>query len=104
MKRRSRTIVFPLFAFLFGAGLLFAPSARADVPGLQIAPLQYEDTLHAGQVKNGYVDVSNPGDSSVDITSSVKGFSQIDAQGNLKFFDDADLTNAITVGLSDFTL
>ena len=104
MKQFRRTIAVVLLTAVSGAGLILPYPAQADVPGLQIAPLQYEDTLRAGQVKSGYIDVSNPGDASVDITSSVKGFSQIDSRGNLKFFDDSDLSNAITVGLGNFTL
>jgi hypothetical protein len=90
--------------YLSTALLVSGGQAQADVPGLQIAPLEYQDTLRPNIVENGYIDVSNPGDSTVDISSDVKGFAQIDSQGSLRFFDDTDLANAITVGLPNFTL
>ena len=99
-----RALGVALVVALAAAALLGSHAARADVPGLQIAPLEYEDSLRTGVVKNGYIDVANPGDSQVDVISSVKGFSQIDTHGNLRFYDDPDLSSAITVGLPSFSL
>jgi hypothetical protein len=94
----------PLLLAGLACALVLPPAARADVPGLQVAPLQYEDTLHPGHVENGFIDVSNPGDAPIDIVSSVKGFRQTGTNGDLQFFDDPDLSAAITVGLDHFTL
>jgi hypothetical protein len=85
--------------------LWIAPgTAQAEVPSLQVAPLQYDSTLAPGKVSTGYVDVSNPADSTVTITSSVRGFRQAGRNGDLQFFDDADLSAAIQVGLTQFEL
>jgi hypothetical protein len=58
----------------------------------------------AGKVKTGFIDVSNPTDSPLQIQSSVQGFRQTGTQGDLQFFDDADLANAIGVDLKSFQL
>jgi hypothetical protein len=83
---------------------LIAAPAQADVPSLQVSPLQYEDTLKPNRVSGGYIDVSNPSDSTVDITSTVRGFKQVGTNGDLEFFDDPDLSAAIKVGLESFSL
>jgi len=77
--------------------------ARADA-GLQLNPLQYEDTLASGHVKAGYVDVANPSDMTVAIATSVQGFRQSDTDGNLSFFDEPDLAAGIKPGLDRFEL
>ena len=99
----------PLAAAVFAltsaiAVLVFATPARADTPSLQVAPLQYTSALSPGKVSAGFVDVSNPTDTSVHITSSVKKFRQTNSSGDLQFSDDADLSEGIKVDLSDFTL
>jgi hypothetical protein len=69
-----------------------------------VAPLQYETQLEPGKVHQGFIDVSNPADSEVKIASSVQGFRQIGTDGNLEFFTDPDLSNAIKPGLTDFSI
>jgi hypothetical protein len=81
-----------------------APSARADAPSLQVSPLQYQDELKPGHIEQGYVDVSNPGDSEITVDSSVQGFRQVGTEGNLEFFTDPDTSAAIKVGLNNFIL
>ena len=89
-----------------GCALLAWPwqPARADVPSLQVAPLQYESSLTPGRIASGYVDVANPSDTTVTIESSVKGFRQTGHDGDLEFFDDPDLPAAIKPGLDRFNL
>ncbi len=89
---------------LLAAVLVHAPAAFASAPSLQVAPLQYTATLKPGTVSSAFIDVSNPADASVDIISEVKGFRQVDQDGNLGFFDDPDYATAIKVGLPKFTL
>lgn len=112
MKRRFARMP-PSFARLgfliapglaLGLALTMPPAARADVPSLQVAPLQYESTLTPGRIANGFIDVSNPSDTSVTIVSSVQGFRQTGHDGDLEFYDDADLAAAIKPGLDNFTL
>ncbi len=75
---------------------------RAET-SLQVNPLKYDDTV-GGQVKSGYIDVANPGDAPVTITTEVDGFRQADLDGNLQFFHDDTLTIAIKPDLSQFVL
>jgi hypothetical protein len=90
-------------ALLF-ATLLPAIPAEADVPGLQVNPLQYEDTLSTSTVKLGYIEVSNPSDTTITLESSVQGFRQIDNAGRLSFFDDPQISDGIKVDLAKFDL
>jgi hypothetical protein len=82
---------------------LLPVAASASAPGLQINPLQYEDTL-TDHIKNGHVDVSNPTDTKATINTSVRGFRQQGDRGDLEFYDDADLSAAIKVDLQSFEL
>jgi len=86
------------------ATLLPAVPAEADVPGLQVNPLQYEDTLTTSTVKLGYIEVSNPSDTTISLESSVQGFRQKDNQGRLSFFDDPQISTGIKVDLPKFDL
>jgi len=86
------------------AAALWSPVAHADAPALQVAPLEYDDTLRAGHIEQGFVDVANPGDASIEVASQVRGFKQTGTSGDLEFFDDPDLARAITVSLTDFSL
>lgn len=95
----------PLLAVTLLVALCAAPApARADIPGLQVSPLDYQDVLIAGHNKDGYVDVSNPGDSAVQIEASVRGFRQTGTDGRLEFFDDPALASGVTVDLPSFVL
>lgn len=78
-------------------------SAFADA-GLQLNPLKYEDKITTDTVRRGYIDVANPGDSTVKVETSVRGFRQIDLDGNLAFFDDRALTAGIIPDLGTFDL
>lgn len=93
-----------LFLLILGLSLLAAPAARADVAGLQLNPLKYEDTLTTTTVKTGFIDVANPSDAAVSIATRVQGFRQADLEGRLAFFDDADLSAGIQVSLDRFEL
>lgn len=97
-------MVFGLAGVTALAGWWMAPIARADVPSLQLAPLQYEATLTPGRVASGYIDVSNPSDTPVTIVSKVQGFRQVGHDGELEFFDDPELAAAIKPGLDTFSL
>lgn len=84
--------------------LSLAPSAALADASLQLNPLKYEENLPDATVRQGFVEVSNPSDTSVTVTTSVQGFKQADLDGNLTFFDDAQLTSGIIPNLSSFIL
>ncbi|GAC1372707.1 MAG: hypothetical protein NVSMB39_6970 [Candidatus Saccharimonadales bacterium] len=94
-----------LLLLLFFLLIPFVPTgARAEVPGLQVNPLQYEERLTTDQVKLGYIDVANPSDTSISIQSKVQAFRQQGSQGQLQFFDDAQIAGGINVDLPKFDL
>jgi hypothetical protein len=85
--------------------LALAPTiALADVPSLQVNPLKYQSTMLGSDVRNGYVDVSNPTDATVHVEATVQGFRQNDLAGDLSFFGNLAIQQAITLGLTDFQL
>jgi hypothetical protein len=90
---------------LLGLSLaLVSAPALADVPSLQVAPLSYHGTLSPGVIESGFVDIANPSDETIDITSNVQGFRQTNTKGDLAFYTDPVLSAAITVGLTNFQL
>jgi len=93
-----------LASLLLLTALLPAIPAEADVPGLQVNPLQYEDTLTSGSVRLGYIEVSNPSDTTITLESRVQGFRQKDNAGRLSFFDDPQISDGIKVDLAKFDL
>lgn len=103
--RRPVTYVRPIIlSLVVAAATLMLPGyVRADA-GLQLNPLRYDDVLSTDAVKNGFIDVANPSDTTVTIKTSVRGFRQADLDGNLAFFDDAALREGIIPGLKAFDL
>ncbi len=86
-------------------GLCLAPNlASANATGLQVNPLKYVDKLTSGQVKSGYIDVSNPGDTTVTIMANVESFRQTNLNGDLQFYPDARLSAGIKPDLPQFDL
>ena len=86
------------------APVILPLTARADAVGLRLAPLKYEQTITTTKPQQGFIDVANPSDASVNITTSVQGFSQTDTDGNLAYYDNPTLAAAITPDLTSFTL
>ncbi len=80
------------------------PGAALADAGLQLNPLRYDDVMTGTTVKNGFIDVSNPSDTTVTIHTSVRGFKQADLDGNLSFFNDDVLTAGIRPSLDTFDL
>lgn len=72
--------------------------------GVQIRPLMYEEKLEPGETKKGFVDISNPANREVSLSTHVQGFKQVDAEGNLEFFDVEYLEEAIQLDFTEFTL
>ena len=89
---------------LLAVAMALPAAARAEVPGLQVNPLQYEDTLATSAVKLGYIEVSNPSDTTISLQANVQGFRQQGTDGHLTFFDDAQISDGIKVDLPKFEL
>jgi hypothetical protein len=90
--------------FILLLGVLFPAVALADAPSLQVNPLKYQSTLIGSDVRGGFVDVSNPTDTTVSIQADVQGFRQDDLAGDLSFFSNLAIQQAITLGLTQFQL
>ncbi len=100
-NRRALVAVYGL-AIVF-IGYIQAVPAHAEA-SLQVSPQRYEEVISGTAVRNGFVDVSNPSDTSVQLQSEVQGFRQANLAGDLEFFDDATLSAAIGVDLPTFVL
>lgn len=79
-----------------------ASPALAAIPAIQVSPLKYQDTLAGATSKLGFVDVSNPTDSTISLHSEVEAFRQINLSGDLQFYKDDAITQGITVSATDF--
>ena len=88
----------------FGLAILAASPAVAATATLQLAPLKYQATLHAGSPQTGYVTVSNPSDTAITVRSQVQAVHQTGTNGDLTFNDDAAITAAITISADNVTL
>lgn len=85
-------------------GWMFFVGTPAHAETLRMQPLEYRTTLAAGDVQKGFVDIANPGRETVIVTTSVRAFRQIDDQGTLEFYDDAEVSAGITPDLDEFEL
>ena len=92
------------YIVILGLVLSLAPTAVLADASLQLNPLKYEDVLPDATVRQGFVEVSNPSDTGIKVTTSVRGFKQADLDGNLAFFDDPQLSNGIIPDLPAFVL
>ena len=82
---------------------LYLQSVSAQ--SLKIAPLLYDDAVLAkGEIKKGYVDISNPSSVKSVVTLQVKAFRQIDDQGGLEFHADERVAAGIKLDLDRVTL
>lgn len=79
-------------------GIVSADSA------IKIQPVMIRETLKAGEVKKGHVDVSNPNQAAITVTLSVKAFRQIDDRGSLQFVDEPRIAEAIRLDVTEITL
>lgn len=86
----------------FGIGLFAAPNTEAL--GLKIAPHSYEATLAKGEVKKGYIDISNPSSTTLDVSLEVQAFRQVDDEGSLEFFDSEQLQAGVKLDYESFSL
>jgi len=92
-----------LSVLLMASICIFLP-ATANALGLKVTPLKYEEQLELGSSKSGFVDVSNPNDVAITVTTSVRGFRQIDLDGNLEFYENEQLSEGIVISVDRFDL
>jgi hypothetical protein len=81
---------------------LWPESALAS--SLKVSPLKYQEIVPADKAKLGFVDVSNPTDSSQEIISEVQAFRQTNLEGDLEFYQDARIAEGIQVATKSFVL
>jgi hypothetical protein len=90
---------------LIGIKVQAADNNQNDINfGLKIAPTSVEATVNKNQNMKGYIDISNPDNVSKTIITSVSAFKQINNNGDLQFYNDADLSKSILLDLSNFEL
>lgn len=83
-----------------GIALLLAQTAHA----VKVAPLSYNIELAQGQKKKGFIDVTNNQPIKVKFTFTVQAFKQINAQGDLQFFDDEKIRAGIALDYNAFEI
>lgn len=87
------------------AGLLSLMSApQTQAVSLKLQPLTYRESLSSGETKTGFIDVSNPTEETLRLTTTVEGFRQVDDEGQLEFFASEQLEAAITLDSDEFRL
>jgi hypothetical protein len=97
-----RSVVVVLFLALIGSFVQHGGTAGALA--LKIAPLEYKTTLEKDERKKGFIDISNPSGSSIDVSVEVQAFKQINDDGGLQFYDEGLLQKGIKPELKDFEL
>lgn len=84
------------------SGLVSASDASAL--GLKVAPLEYKTTLAKNERKRGFIDVSNPTGSPLNVNVTVRGFRQVKDDGSLQFYEDPLISSGISPELSSIEL
>lgn len=92
-----------IFALLVVAVVL-TPVSEVEAASLRVNPLMYKESLKPGEVKKGFIEVSNPSGSSVIVQFNVKGFKQVDGEGNLEYFPSESLSKGILLDLKEVEL
>jgi hypothetical protein len=92
-----------LSTLLVVVGILVTPK-NGHALGLKVAPLLYEEKLNSGDVKKGFIDISNPDDIRKTITVEVDGFKQINNNGDLGFHEAPEYQTGIRLDYTTFEL
>ena len=93
-----------LAAAIVSFGVANHQTAHANEAALRILPLTYQETLAKGEIKKGHVDVVNPTDKTVSLTTDILAFRQTDDRGSLEFYESEQITQAIKPDLDSFKL
>lgn len=84
-------------------GLIGATQASAS-PALKIQPLIYEEAIEKGEIKKGFIDISNPSQQKLNLVTSVEAFRQVDDKGNIEFYDSDEVEAGIKLDYDKFSL
>lgn len=85
-------------------GALIVSAVPQPVEAIKIQPLLYNEQLEKGEVKKGFIDVSNPNDTKVELETSVQAFRQTDNDGTIEFFESEEIQAGIELDYDSFTL
>ncbi|MEO5691294.1 MAG: hypothetical protein ABIQ64_03860 [Candidatus Saccharimonadales bacterium] len=96
-----KQVLLALGLAVFSVVTFSLPSAAL---GLKIAPLSYEAELQKGEIKKGYVDISNPSSSSIKVKLEAQGFRQIDDEGSLEFFASEQIKAGVKLDFETITI
>lgn len=87
------------------AGVIWPHGAQAaELTALKATPLKYQEHIPLGGDKIGYMDISNPTMQALTVKMQAQAFRQVDAQGNLQFYDDDRISAGIIPEFYEFTL
>lgn len=96
----NKKLIFLALATWAGLSVVFSPVVGA----VKVAPLTYNIQLTNGQKKKGFVDVTNTEPVKTTFTFTVQAFKQINAQGDLQFYDDARTQAGIVLDYTTFEI
>lgn len=78
-----------------------ATQGLAGAMSLKISPLQYDVSLNDGEIKKGFVDITNPGNDAETVEVKVQAFRQTDNNGSLEFYDDSRVSEGVLLDYSE---
>lgn len=78
--------------------------AETHAVGAKVSPLLYEAKIDAGEVKKGYIDISNPNDATTTFSVELESFKQVNNRGELAFESASDYSLGIKFDYDEFTL
>lgn len=78
-----------------------ATQGVAGAMSLKISPLQYDVSLNDGEIKKGFVDITNPGNDAETVEVKVQAFRQTDNNGSLEFYDDSRVSEGVLLDYSE---
>lgn len=85
---------------VLAVALIVDSPASADT-SLQLRPLEYRESLKKGEIKKGFLDITNPLSVPSDVSLTVQGFRQVNSNGELSFYDDEQIRSGIMLDYSD---
>lgn len=100
MKRAQFAVSVMIAACLMCLGA----ASHASALSLKIAPLEYKTTLKSSEKQKGYVDISNPTATALNLDLEVQAFRQIDDQGGIEFYDDKAVSAGILLDFNSVEL
>lgn len=96
----SFLVTIPLLAVIY----LLLSSQPVSALNLKVAPLLFEEKLSEGEKKKGFVDISNPNDQAITITTDVQAFRQINTDGDLEIYPEEAYKQGVKFDFNEFKL